>query len=416
MSYFKHHTTGLTSRSGKRYFAIPTESGSVYLSASIMALSPNALRSSLNSAGIPASTTKHLESWTSGLAAINDFPNSDVIERPGWNVHSHVTAKSVQFTPKNEEPQPSIFATLSPTKSSLKAWNQDVGQVIVDQGIIIFATMVALAAPILDLVPRLKGTGFNIVGPPGCGKSSLSSMIAALAGWDARRVPGSDGQSDSAAFAPWLETRRDQLVILDGFEATLAGETERKKIDRIKHWLFNAANSPSAGMYMIGSRKPVATMGGEDNDVISASSERLYVIDLAGRPLGILDTVPLPFVTANEAVAELVKRFELDAGHAMSKFLQRLVNSRHKDEAALRARIERLVAKFCEQAGADPNCGSEIRSAEPFGVVHAAGVLAQGWKVLPADIKCGPTVLGCYRPTRRARLLNVCRSRCGCAA
>ena len=104
----------------------------------------------------------------------------------------------------------------------------------------------------------------------------------------------------------------------------------------------------------------------------------------------------MPFAGSAEYANALTRAAEQNHGHAIRKFLKQLVRARAKDDAALRAWIASRVNGFVEKANIDPNDGSAFRVAEAFGLVYAAGRLAQQYGVLPDCLAVGPAVLTCY--------------------
>jgi hypothetical protein len=83
-------------------------------------------------------------------------------------------------------------------------------------------------------------------------------------------------------------------------------------------------------------------------------------------------------------------------GTAMPKFLQKLVQARHKDESKLRGTIRRRIDRFKTEAGVNDNKGSDVRVGEAFGLVYAAGILAKRYGVLPKEFRCLGAALHCY--------------------
>ena len=83
------------------------------------------------------------------------------------------------------------------------------------------------------------------------------------------------------------------------------------------------------------------------------------------------------------------------------RYLHGLVTSRAADEDALKVRIEALINEFRDAVGVDDNAGSESSIADVFGLVFAAGTLAQEYGALPAKLKLLPVVVKVYELNRR---------------
>jgi hypothetical protein len=97
-------------------------------------------------------------------------------------------------------------------------------------------------------------------------------------------------------------------------------------------------------------------------------------------------------------------------------FLKKLVEVRHKDEERLKAAIRRKMDQFKAEVGVNDNNGSDVRVAEAFGLVYAAGSFAQHHGILPSDLDCLGSAKHCYanfrntvpiRQSLRERLISI---------
>jgi len=99
-------------------------------------------------------------------------------------------------------------------------------------------------------------------------------------------------------------------------------------------------------------------------------------------------------------VTQLLNAAHAKFGHAMPKFIKKLVKAAAKDRDTVVKQINRHIAHFRKRAGVDANSGAEVRVADAFGLVYAAGRLAKDYKVLPSDLNCLAAALACYRLNR----------------
>ena len=99
-------------------------------------------------------------------------------------------------------------------------------------------------------------------------------------------------------------------------------------------------------------------------------------------------------------VTQLLNAAHAKFGHAMPKFIKKLVKAAAKDRDTVVKQINRHIAHFRKRAGVDANNGAEVRVADTFGLVYAAGRLAKDYEVLPSDLNCLAAALACYRLNR----------------
>ena len=83
-------------------------------------------------------------------------------------------------------------------------------------------------------------------------------------------------------------------------------------------------------------------------------------------------------------------------GTAMGKFLWALVRARHADETGLLIKLRNCIETFKRQVGVNENNGSDVRVAEAFGLVYAAGFYARHIGVLPSTYDCMGAASYCY--------------------
>jgi hypothetical protein len=93
---------------------------------------------------------------------------------------------------------------------------------------------------------------------------------------------------------------------------------------------------------------------------------------------------------------ELIQAADENHGRAMKRFIKSLVNDRAAGEEGLRVELHRWLQLFRKNAGVDPNDGAIVRRADAFGLVFAAGRLAQRYGIRPKEAKIGPSVMKCY--------------------
>ena len=134
--------------------------------------------------------------------------------------------------------------------------------------------------------------------------------------------------------------------------------------------------------------------------VSDAAADRLLTLPLDDREFGIFDNLPDGWPTSRDMADHLIMITASHHGVAMRAFLRRLVEDRAADEAALKRRIGKLMAEFRRRVGVNQNNGSAIRVADTFGLIFAAGKLAQRYGALPRELRCGRAALAAYELNR----------------
>jgi hypothetical protein len=150
--------------------------------------------------------------------------------------------------------------------------------------------------------------------------------------------------------------------------------------------------------YVLTTNLPLAAVVAELADVESgAAADRLLSLSLDLRTHGNFDFIPAKYPDGRAFAHSLLAGFTRHHGTAMAHFLDALVNHRAKNEPGLRAGIHSRVEQFLTTVQADRFNGSEARVAEAFGLVCAAGELAQHYGALPACFDCKAAALDAYR-------------------
>jgi hypothetical protein len=130
---------------------------------------------------------------------------------------------------------------------------------------------------------------------------------------------------------------------------------------------------------------------------VGATGDRLLSLDLDLRDYGNFDFVPDSFPNSGAFARHMIEGIAAHYGTAMPRYLEQLVRLRAQDERDLRDKILRRADEFITMVAADRFDGSAIRVAEAFGLVRAAGRLAQHLGALPSCFDCDEAALRAYR-------------------
>ena len=131
------------------------------------------------------------------------------------------------------------------------------------------------------------------------------------------------------------------------------------------------------------------------------NGEKVRVIDIPAeidQKYGILKSLPDGFQSTSEFVQHLELNCKSYYGSAKYHFLDSLIEDLNKDKANVVDFIAKRITYFKKNIKVDLNNGIEVRIADKFALVYAAGCLATKYEVLPferKDILNG--IIKCYR-------------------
>lgn len=350
------------------------------------------------------------------VAGIEEFYEAELIEHIGWNGKHFALPDGTVFSPEGCSSDEVLFEISSnkcSAKGDAESWQRDVAAKLANQSIPIFGLCLTFAAAILRLTNRVGNFGFELVGGKGTGKSTVQQLMSSVLGG---AIQGDDGHyyisfdATANGLEQAMSAHSDLPMILEEANLFLAGESSRVRGEHFKAVAFRLVGGTdklrfdqrSGGeyrfVYMSSSNERLADLIDNRTEAARAAADRFITIDLSpDRKHGVFDELPRDYATAGLFARSLISAANQHHGHAIRIFLQGLVQDRHDDDEALKAKIEGSVQLFQKRANVDLDNGSAARVAEAFGIVYAGGVLAQQYGALPKALKCGRAVLNCYK-------------------
>lgn len=351
------------------------------------------------------------------VSRLEDFPAEAVAERPGWVGASFVLPDGTVFSPDGATP-PQITFGLDASRwgrsGSMEGWIKHVARPLTGQSLPMFLLMTAFAAPILEFTGRSENFGFEIVGRPGCGKSTSQILMASAL--------GGTRNTDSGKYWIAFDTTLDGLesamsehsglpMIINEANLFYAHLAQRARATQLKALVFKlgqghdkrrfGAERPQTHrfVYVTSSNVSLAMMiGGENGAVADAAFDRLITLEVpSDRFTGAFDFVPKGYADTAAFANRQERAAHRHHGHAIRQFLAGLVNERAIGEKRLFRQITKDMQVFRAKAASLEGVGSTGRIAEAFALVYAAGKLAQRYGALPNDWHCGKAALACYR-------------------
>jgi hypothetical protein len=343
------------------------------------------------------------------------YPRRNILEQPGWTTSCFALQDGQVFAP-NDENAYAVF-DVDPQKCSssgtLEEWLTYVAGPLAGQPVAMFMMMAMFVAPILKLTHRSGNFGIELVGPRGKGKSTLLQLIATVIGGgmdDPSTRYWNSCDTTINALEQKAERHSDLPLLLDDATNFSAEDSGAKRGHKFKAFIFKLAQAETRDrmgggkqrafrtMYILTSNLPLNEVIGEVAErEAGATADRLLTLDVSLQEYGIFEFLPEGYSDATEYARALVEAMAAYYGTSMPHFLHGLVNHKAKDEVKLCRGIRKRADRFIERANVDRNDGSAVRVAEAFGLVMAAGQLAQKYGALPADYDCEGAAVGAYR-------------------
>ena len=337
---------------------------------------------------------------------IKEFPALPLIERPGWTFPHNALPSGDVFSPEGTEPAVVLFdrdPQRCTAKGTLSEWLEGVARIASGQWIITFVLMLAFVPALLKLSPVLFNPGFELTGPKRRGKSTLQQLVASIMGPavepHGRNYLITANATVNALEAP-LQDHADLPLLIDEMGVYYAGETEKARSQKMRELVMRFSDgTPKARkgelsppkvrlLYLTSANETLTSMFGELTWALSAAGDRLLTIPVAeARKFGIFDKLPRGCSSSKEAIRAIVDLVKHQHGTSIRAYLQQLVVERAANEPALTARIEALINEVREAVGVDDDAGPESSIADVFGLVYAAGMLAQAYGALPQKLK-----------------------------
>lgn len=411
----RYELEGLSSASEEQFVVVRSQERTTCLPLTALMTDEKAAKQQLARNGIVLVGSAEWRKFMERVNYLDEFPTSPLIEHVGWN-GSDFALPDGSVSSAEDENIPSIVPAVEGkcrVGGKFKRWRSDVAGALAGQHVASFVLMAVFMPPLPKLSERRGNVGFEIVGPPGTGKSTLLYIASSAMGGS-----GQDGgghywltlDTTYNALEDAMRVHSDLLMIMDEANLLAADQTAKARAEIFKAFAFKVAGGTvksrfgathEAGYrlgFVISSNEPLASLVGRTSEGARAAADRLITVPVdKARPYGVFDHLPEGFESSSAFAQQLLRTAEHNHGHAIRKYLRGLLDAKLEEERLLRKQINRLVAKFRKKARVNLNNGSQVRVADAFGLVFAAGKLAQKFGVLPTSIKAGSAALACYQ-------------------
>lgn len=344
---------------------------------------------------------------------LKKFPPKPLIEKAGWSrsMRHYALPDGTVFgaAEKSGDETPVVLFDPHPWKVAMRGspegWTAKVAAPLSKQYVATFVIMIMFSPPLLRLIGRTMNFGFELAGPKGVGKTTAQCLASSVWG-PAVSASGRNFWFPAHATVAGLESlmaeHDDMSMVVEEANLFAAGESPHRRSakthQRVFQWAEGAEKARHKKTSQRRSRFVWLTSTNEaleeilapgSDELADAAADRELTIPIGSdRQFGLFDSVPEPYSSASDFAASLTRALAQEYGHAIRVFLNGLVSDANTDRKALKARIQALIAKFRNSVEVNTDSGSARRVVDAFGLVYAAGRLAQDYGALPPSMKC----------------------------
>lgn len=366
--------------------------------------SPAKLLNTLARNGLPITDQDPSRALAARLATAKPYDGLPPVDRPGWHDKFFVwpdgSVDGPEGSPKPEgifEPVASVFQK----RGTLRRWQRTIAERLARQPLLVFQILLPLASIIRPLTGAFDDLFFEVV--------AQHTELAALhyitgsvtggidLGGAYQAVRFHEALSSSAHFDPFA----DHLLLVNDAEFFFASRAAAMRANETRRLLSReiraimSPGTPSRLMELVG-RQRLSELVGADSDIGRLVAERVITLKVPpDRQHGIFESLPKNLQFATQWTARLRVAAEEARGSLLHAFVKRAVQERANDPQALVRRINRRVLQFRVRSGVDQHNHAAVRVADAFGLIYAAGRLAEQWDLLPSKWRSG-RVLHCY--------------------
>lgn len=305
-------------------------------------------------------------------------------------------------------PSVSFSSINNDQQGSLKEWQQHVAQYAHNSPLLMLSICLPFAGVICSLT-SIENGGFHIYGRSSLGKSIMTYVASSVIGHYSNNEKWNITETGMEELS---ERNNDSLLILD--DAQTIADTPKQRASRLQKVIYVFANGKGkvkskryqertaewrAFLLSNGEKslQQYAIEGGSEK----LNGEKVRVIDIPAeinQKYGILESLPDGFQSTSEFIQHLELNCKSFYGSAKYHFLGILIKNLNKDKTDIVDFIAKRIAHFKKKVKVDLNNGIEVRIADKFALVYAAGCLAIKYDIFPFEWKdILNSIIKCYR-------------------
>jgi len=348
------------------------------------------------------------------VAEISTYPPDLVAEGPGWVGDAFALPEGTLVV--GTAPHVPALAFRPDPLKCLKGGNLDswleLAEQLRDQHLACFCLMLPFAAPLVRFSGLTTNFGFELVGPPNRGKSTLLYLMGSVVGRALGHGEGNYWVSFNATMEG-LETlipgHNDLPFIVDEAGLFFPQSTKAARAAALRGFAMRFAQgstklrqtgggNTSRFVFVTSSNEPLARMlDAEPEHVRGAVTSRLMTLTVdEARPFGVFDTLPAGFENSVAFAKAIEDAMTENFGHPFAHFIEQVVKIHAVDPAEFQRSVRANMNHFRVYSGLGSKM-EEARIVDAFALVYAAGKLAQRVGTLPQSYNCGRATLAVYQ-------------------
>ncbi|MGZ3246803.1 MAG: DUF927 domain-containing protein [Croceibacterium sp.] len=415
--------TGATAPSGKPYIRVDASGKSKWISREDCTGSGRTALRALSAAGIPLLA----DEWSQcrkKIAELVSYPAAPLIDRPGWNGKFFALPDGTVFPSSKEQKSRPVVLFSENTRKCAKAgtiaqWRK-LTALLRDQPLATFVLLIGYVGPFLRFTNQLMNQGFELVGSPGVGKSTLQRLTAAVCG-PADHPSGVNywvtANTTMLGLEPVLADHHDMTLIIEEANLFAATDLSAKRAAQFNALVFSLADgtpkrrfgSPqlprSRFSFLTSNNESLPQLlSGKTSAVAEAAADRLLTLPIADeRSYGVFDCLPQGWAKSRAFAEHINQQIRKCYGVGIRRLLRKLVIAAEKDPEAIARELGASMKSFRLQVGVDENDGSETRVADAFGLVYAVALFAIRFGAVSSQIDPLEAALACYKLNKASR-------------
>lgn len=354
--------------------------------------------------------------WKKVSDKLNSITDSNILlsYRPGFVGSNYLDIGGKVIGQAEEQYGPLLHPSVSfPSinnnqQGSLKEWQQHVAKYAHNSSLLMLSICLPFTGIICSLT-SIENGGFHIYGRSSLGKSIMTYVAASVIGHYSNNEKWNVTETGMEELS---ERNNDSLLILD--DAQTIADTAKQRASRLQKAIYVFANGKGKvkakryqertaewRSFLLSNGEKSLQQYAIEGESEKLNGEKVRVIDIPAeinKQYGILEILPDGFQSTSEFVQHLESNCKSYYGGAKYHFLDSLIEDLNKDKANVVDFIAKRITYFKKNIKVDLNNGIEVRIADKFALVYAAGCLATEYEVLPferKDILIGITK--CYR-------------------
>lgn len=307
-------------------------------------------------------------------------------DRTGWHGRVFVTPDEVIGTQDDERVMfhaSGVRRSAFKQRGTLDDWRQHIGRLCVGNSRPAFAVSLALAGPLLRLIPEVGGGGVHFCAPTSKGKTTIMLAASSVYGMGDENHPESymkKWNSTLVGFEAVCEQHNDAPLILDEL-----GEAKASELGQSLYMVANGSgktrgaaaggNRPTAAwlnmLISAGEVTPAQHLASAQVDIKGGQEVRLVTVPALVTPESILEQNH-EFPTGHELSAHVKRHARASYGTLGRAWLEVLVN----EFDAIEDEARELMNTFEVEAVDELAAGEVKRAGRRFGLAAAAGEMA----------------------------------------